>query len=511
MKSALKIIVPLVVLVGVVFGITFLSMYTPKPAEQTDKGNEDPEPPLRFFTSQRKWDPLSDELPNRVFPPFFEPGEGAHRAPFWFENRNPKSVLAQLKHVSCGSCSGMEVAVIPAEKSKRLIARDFEAAAVGTLPPFLDPAAAAIFRAVSAAGTAADLFHGLEWKGYEFKDTRDASFEIPPGSAERFAPQWGILNLTFKPKEHPKLPLVTQFATAVKETGKVGEARFEIFYTDVEPFYVEPTAVSVGELTDSSPPRTEDLVVYSLTRGPGRANDLKPPAVAVEIPNAAGDPGKLVAAGAAVPLSEGERRALGEKLAIDRKWPEGATVTVTAAYRVPVTVSPKVGSERLDIGLLERDLWVSVPGVSTSHGDSRKKVTLKGTVVGDVFLADGKDALDLGSFKAGAGVDRRFELYTTKPGVKLSVAKYEEKDRDGKVVRVRDHVIDNGRVADDVLKVTVEKQDRADPDREYYWVKVSVPANAQSGNFMSSYVVLDVKGQTDRRIRIPIKGGATGR
>ena len=142
----------------------------------------------------------------------------------------------------------------------------------------------------------------------------------------------------------------------------------------------------------------------------------------------------------------------------------------------------------------------------------KKKVAVKGTVTGGVQLADGKDLLDLGSFPSSSGLpEKRFEVFTTTPGVKLSVAKYEEKDRDGKVIRTRDYVMDNGRPADDTLKVSVEKQDRADPDREYYWVKVTVPPNAMSGNLISSYVMLDVKGQVDRRIRIPIKGGTSGR
>lgn len=507
MKSALKVIVPLAVLVGLVFGVTFLMQYKPPDPSDADTTGPASEPPLRFFTSERKWEPASDDLPNRAFPAFVEPGEADQFAPFWFENRNTSPVVMQLKSVSCSSCSGGALAALPPDKTKKLITADLDSVRAGALA-LADPAGLAVFRAVTTAHAAADLFTGLSWQAYAFKDNPHATFEVPAGTPDPLAPQWGILNLTFKPRANPPLPLSARFATLVKGTPHAGDAEFRIWYHSVAPFFVEPAALNVGTFDDDTPPRTESIMVYSLTRGPGQPADLPPPAVTIDIPGTGGDPGKLVAAGTPEPLSEADRLELGEQLAKARKWPEGQIVHVPAAYRVPVTVTPKRGAERLDIGLLERDLWVTVPGVP----DVRNKVALRGTVTGDVHLADGKDAIDLGSFKASAGLpERRFELYTTRPGLRLSVAKYEEKDRDGKVVRVRDYVIDNGRVADDVLKVTVEKQDRADPDREYYWVKVSVPPNAQSGNFVGSYVVLDVKGAADRRIRIPIKGGAVGR
>src|SRR5262245_53389483 len=58
MSSTLKIAVPVFLLMAVIFGITFFAQYTPKPPEQTDgPGQESNEPPLRFFTSARGWDP----------------------------------------------------------------------------------------------------------------------------------------------------------------------------------------------------------------------------------------------------------------------------------------------------------------------------------------------------------------------------------------------------------------------------------------------------------------------
>ena len=42
-------------------------------------------------------------------------------------------------------------------------------------------------------------------------------------------------------------------------------------------------------------------------------------------------------------------------------------VRVTAAYRVPVRITPEAGGDRLDIGLLEREVWVSVQGANAAE------------------------------------------------------------------------------------------------------------------------------------------------
>ena len=96
------------------------------------------EPPLRFFTSARHWDPPSTKsehrphpllapsgdpqnpdptsfsLPDRLFQGVYEPSQDhLRRTQFWFENRNSKPVTMQLKGLSCGSCTGGRVAAIP--------------------------------------------------------------------------------------------------------------------------------------------------------------------------------------------------------------------------------------------------------------------------------------------------------------------------------------------------------------------------------------------------------------
>src|SRR4051794_37113525 len=73
LKSALKIAVPLVALVAVVFGITYMMQYVPSVDPKDLKNTKPPEgesgePPLRFFTSTRHWDPPSPKAEYRPHP-----------------------------------------------------------------------------------------------------------------------------------------------------------------------------------------------------------------------------------------------------------------------------------------------------------------------------------------------------------------------------------------------------------------------------------------------------------
>src|SRR5262249_52697190 len=68
-KGTLKLLIPIVALVGVVFGITFFSQSTP-PSEDgaATKKPEGGDSPLHFFTSTRRWDPPSFPPPTPYQP-----------------------------------------------------------------------------------------------------------------------------------------------------------------------------------------------------------------------------------------------------------------------------------------------------------------------------------------------------------------------------------------------------------------------------------------------------------
>ena len=500
MKSTLKTLVPLALLFGVVFGVILVVQYTPKPPDDpsgsgASGGNE---PPLRFFTSTRKWDPDSESLDDQVFTGFFEK-DSKGSAEYWFENRNDSPVAVQLKSVSCSSCSDGWLAPLPPETTRGIL----QMSAISCLP--MGPVS---FLPVGMAGPAAGIEPTrLERQSHEFKSS-DWTFTVPKANnADRWSPQWGILSLNFKAGVRQELTAV--FTSQVKGTPQFTDNEFRIQYVTANAFEVPSAEIQAGDLTDSTGAKAYEFVLFSATRGPDTAEKLGTPSVKVMMPAGAGDPGPFVTVG--VPVAVPAEQLAGVLAEFVRKLPKGPNgeeprVRVRSAYRVPVVVTPKVGDQRLDIGVLERELWVAC-------GDAQPRlVRVKGTVHGGMWLSAGKD-IDLKSFKYQSGLpEARIELVTDSPTaeVVLSKTEVEERDAGGDSRKVwRDHVVVNGKVAPDVLKVSVERQDRKDTDRGYFWIKLTVPPDTLQGQFTNSYVVVEIKGPNPRRFRIPVKGSGT--
>lgn len=472
MKSTLKILVPLVVLVGVVFGVTLLTLYKQPDDTKTPGDGKDPDrstgaAPLRFFTSTRQWEPTSENLSNRYFPGFFEKGTEAKTA-FWFDNPNDRAVVVQLKGVSCSACSGGSLAPIPPEAVRNML----QMLAVTSLPLGLAPAPP-----VGMAGAWAHTRSTLEWQSHKFAAT-DWHFKVPAANPDdRWSrTQWGIMELNFS--TGGKQSLDVTFGSQIVETSQYAEDKFVINFGVVNPFEVHPGAIDVGEFTETSRPQTPEFLVLSSTRGPGTAlGELPPPACAIRMPGGAGDPGKLVTVEKPIPIPPDVCEALAEKLS-----PAGGAgkLKITSGYRVPVRITPEAGGDRLDIGLLEREIWVTV-GVP---GAAERQVRLRGVVRGGVWVSEGKEVV-LGTFKGRRGQEKSVRLTTEKPGMDLAVVA--------------------GQCEPDFLDVALKKLPD-DPDRGYYQLTVKVPPERKYGPIVNGLVVLEIKGPKPQRIRIPVTG-----
>ena len=500
MKSTLKTIVPLVLLFGVVFGVILVVQYSP-PKEDPRLDPMAPgsgEPALRFFTSARRWDPESDVLEDREFPGYFEK-DTRGTALFWFENRNDKPVAMELKSVSCSSCSDGWLAPIPPETTRAIL----QMSAISALPQGLISGLP-----LGMVGPAAMTEPTrLERQSHEFKST-DWFFKVPEAkNTDGWSPQWGILALNFKAGQRQELTAV--FRSQIKGVSQYDENEFRIAYVTANAFEVPVNEIVVGDLTDTSGDKSYEITIFSATRGPGTPEQLGTPSVRVMMPAAAGDPGPFVSVGTPIPILGADLdayiKAMPARLG---KAPEGGPlkVRIRSAYRIPVFVRPKVGDQRLDIGALDRELWIAC-------GDaSPRLVKVKGMVQGGMWLAKG-DELDLKLFRFQAGVpEAKFELLTDNPSaeVVLSKTEVEERDAKGETVKVtKDHVVVNGKVAPEVLKVTVERQDRKEADRGYYWIKATIPPDTHQGQLVNSYVMVEIKGPNPRRFRIPVKGSGT--
>src|SRR5207249_6579393 len=161
-----------------------------------------------------------------------------------------------------------------------------------------------------------------------------------------------ILELNFQAKPPgTKAPILTEFGSRVEGTDQVGVDRFTIMYESVLGFEVDRTQIAIGELSETSSPQTYELLVFSSTRD-------KMPALTVRVlmpTGVAGEPGGFISTGSPVAAPEEELERLAESIAMKA----GRPGRVRSAFRVPVTVKVKDGDRRLDIGQVERVIWIT--------------------------------------------------------------------------------------------------------------------------------------------------------
>ncbi|MBX9585504.1 MAG: hypothetical protein K2X87_34795 [Gemmataceae bacterium] len=474
MSSVLKYAVPLAVLVGVVFAVTYFSRYTPTDDGPPgfvlqEKGESAPGKPLVFFTTARRWNPQSPSLPDRAFPGFFpiDPvrPQVAH---FWFENRNTEPVTLQLKGVSCSACSGGRVAPLPAEATRLLL----QVSAASLLPQGLTTGLAG----AGMVGPAARLFSApdaLPWQGYTFSEHRgdfsQVRYTVPgAANADGWSPQWGILELNFKVGENPSLPLTADFLSRVGTTEQVGADRFSIHYRPSKPLEVDRQAIDLPELSTSAPVQTGEFVVFSPVN-----EGSTPPTVRVDLaPGATEEVGEWVTAGPPVRLAPAELEALAARLTEMSKEP----FRVASGYRVPVVARVKVGDRPADIGRLERTVYVT-------DGAESREVRVKAGVRGPVYLTGEAKEVAFGTFRGAAGAAATYELTTEAPGTELAWVP--------------------GETVPKYLTVELTRQpDRGDYGR--YKMRVTIPKGELAGELTGGVVVLEAKGPTRQRIRIPV-------
>ena len=494
MKSTLKVVVPLVALVGVVFGITYITMYTP-PKEDTDKdkntskrGSKKNEPPLVFFSSTRGWDPprlagkyrdlpmlapsalepptddpmkFNFTLQNRLFQGIYEiDPDTRRRTQFWFENRNAEPVTMQLQGVSCMACTGGNVAAIPPEVTRNL----FQHTALSMLP--LGPFNGLSLGLVQPAASLSQL----QWTRYEFKDHPHATYHIPAGTSDPWAPQWGILELAFKVQGERKEPLRAAFATKVDGTTRESINQFAIMFLVSPECLLSRTTIDVGKLDPLSGNRDYDFLVYSATRGPGAEfGELPVPSCIVQAPGG-GDTVEFLQVSKPRRIPDADLVDIANEL----------KTRVRSAYKITVTVRPNVGEKRMDIGLFERTLSVTAGAVT-------QQVVVRAMVSGGVWLEGDRTEIDLGDFRGKVGLRRSSaDLITEKDNLELVLVK------------------DECRPAK--FTYELEKQP-ARGGRGHYKLLISIP----SGQFgkVRGEAVLEVKGPTPQRMRIPVIGSGS--
>jgi len=528
LRSALKLAIPVVALIGVVFGITFFAQYAPPTKDENlDGKGGTTDPPLRFFTSARSWNPPSflppvfraytktfdldyrglpllapSALPSqaddpfkfspqdRAFPAFYEPRSDSsglpHTASFWFENTHQQPVSMKLKYVSCGACSGGRVASISPDVTRQIL----QMSRVSILPQGLFTGLA-----TGMLGPAANLDEQrLEWQKYVFRDHPDAVYTVRGAgeNADGWSPQWGILQLQFSVGAVGFKKLEVHFDSAVEGSHQYEPNRFIIVTEGTYPFELTRSAIELGELTERSEPRQFEVIAYSSTRGhsrtgPGDMGDFAPPTAVVRMPQAqGGDPGKFIQVSPPERISDAELGRVSDLITEMSK--RQRFVRVEGAYRYTVTVNPRLADSSIDLGVLDREIRFAI-------GDGEPRVLrVTGMVSGSVWLDNNLHEIVMPNAPINEGFTKSFKLITARQDLGLELLKDQW----------RPHY----------LGIKLEKD--ANPptaDRGYYSLTVTVPSSKQNAavrpGTWSGEIVLEVKGPTNQRVRIPVKGRIT--
>jgi hypothetical protein len=485
-SSPLKVLLPMVMLVAVVFGVTFFAQYAPRENKDDDRGGSRKgtakSDPLRFASGDRRWepdlvtDPIKSNLPNWIFPGFYEVGARNH-ASFWLENRNPTPISFKLAGASFTNGSnfrGGKLAAIPPDVTDQLIMTSiisgFPQGLVSALP-------------LNVAGISPKLAPDrLNWQEFEYSERSVVEYKVPaaPAANQFFSYQWGILDLQFEVSTPGPKGLRVSYAVKKEGDDAVEGANLLIVLEAVDPFEVATRQISIGEWKDSSDPGTFDFYVFSSTRGPKKAGlanreDLVPPTAEVKMPGGGGQPGPFITVSKPERVPDSELNKVFEEVNASLKKP----TRIEAAYRYTVTVRPIVGDERADIGPFERDVVLDIPGLS-----ARKSIRFKGMVRGSAWLDNDRTDIDLPSYRDANGIEQTIRIITENRNAEMELLRSE--------------------CGPKFLDLQLNKLPAA-ADRGYYELKVRVPKNSQTGSWNGS-IVLQLKGAARQRIVIPIRG-----
>ena len=487
MNSGVKTVLILLLLGGVVFGVTVIASYTggfQQVAPGDDPSGEAGGPvgePLVFALTEVGYDPLSTDADwgnyKRAFPGFYEVSPELNYQTFWFQQPHKKEVRVAVKGRSCSACTSARIGTLPADPLGEYVRQVRE----GKVPPPIGPAEA-LTASLLAAGVSVNK--QVQWQEFDFDHT-DKVVTLPAAGPD--GPRVGLFQMIYKVTVIGPKTLDAYVAMSVGDSP-TAQMKLSVASYGMPGFRLLPAdgKVQFGDLPEGMPPRSLDLICWSATRrlaGPGRT--LPPPAVAVS----PSDP--FVEVGTPVAIPEADLGKVAAALEVDKVLPP-----VLSAYRVPVTVhrfrppaAPAGTPAEPDVGPFERQVAFIVPGEQASQ-----TVTLSGTNTGLVALADAK-LLDLESFPSRTGKpEKAFNLVSDRPNLKLTVAADECKPR----------------------FVTVRLGEPEDGGSRRRWrLTLSVPADAGLGEFPADSVVVFLADTGDgppRRIKVPLKGRAhTGR
>jgi hypothetical protein len=475
MKSITRVVLPILLVIGVVFGITVLVNYSAEDAgpdgSSDSKGTgKTVEPPLKFFTL-RAVSSTPESTPKHLW--FWDP-EVETNSPghfeFWCHNRHSEPVSVRVPHTNC-ECAGVEMSVVPPDAYQDYLI----ASALAGSPLCAAPSPMAVLAHLG-------LDRRLNWvplnKKHEIQD------QTIPAADAKSGPQFALIKLAWtgganSGRKGITAELYASLGKAVPSHTQLGVETnvvpsFSVVRRDGPNSWSATREVTVGELRENGVSKhtvylasnTRSFLLLSL--------DLDPsdPCVTWTEPVPVSDQELL----SARQFSAGEDQPL-------RRVKCMYKTEVTVREKTEVEVSGRKAVRQLDLGPFDRKLRIAA--ANGGFWD----IKVQGRVLGDVnFLSGGEGGrIDLGnSFPVDQDRSRDVVILAERPGLEFEL--------------VEDEIVPN------FLKVKLIAQEPVNGQNQYR-LRVTIPKNSLYGALPeNSVVVLKTKDPTPRRLRLPVRG-----
>ncbi|HKB00743.1 MAG TPA: hypothetical protein VKD90_00925 [Gemmataceae bacterium] len=486
MRSFTRIVLPILLVAGVVFGITFIQVYSPE-EERNEPAGPGPSSkpgtqglPLKFgvFRAAAPREERNEQGPLplpahllhlKYWNPDLEVGAAGHYD-FWCQNRHPTPVSVRVPAVNC-QCAGVELAVVPPDAF-----RDYAVGSALAGGPFC-PAPGPVAALAQVA-----LNRRLTWE-HLYRDG-DQVERVVPGAEPAAATQFALVRLGWTGKAiGPKgisaevyfnlqgnpTPAHQQLSADINVVPA-----FDIVRRDGPTRWWPARDAQVGDLREDAV-ATQEFYLYSSTRAHpvySVAGDATDPCVTWTAP---------------VPASREEWNSLLDFVSrIDDR--EKQIRPPKSLYKVQVNVRERAKvpgtdeSRQLDLGPLERRLTVSA-----ADGGS-VPVAIRGRVFGEVTILTGADTgkVDLGnSFPADQDRTKYVVLLADRTGLDLKLLDAE--------------------TTPNFLKVKLEPLEPRPDGRKQWKLQVTVPKGSLYGALPPNSAVI-LQTNTPRRFRLPVVG-----
>jgi hypothetical protein len=463
MKSHTQTLLLVVVLVGLIGGVTFVRNWISSKATTV---GPTPDPGKEIWI----------KFPSTVAGGSreFEAQLPGHHD-FEFENDNPETVELGLDSKNC-RCSEVEALILSAEEQKKIEREKALAEVAGVLEAPACPLQVLGHLAGMNDVERRFLERADHWQSLLGKEESKAAAVETVASVP--AQAHGYVRLTWRGKKPGFQKLIATVWTQRPGDPKTRGGRVELTVPvhSLAPIRVHPETVQVPDLKPNQTFKF-DCYCFSSTRSEFKLLEAKEetdnPCFQCTVTHLNG------------PEFDKAVSTLREVPALN----SGAPVLVLCAYRISVTVHERLPNNgpQLELGPFARKLLLATDQEEYQY----LPVAVNGVVRGEVTVGtdESRDKIVLKTFDSARGASATVPVETTIPGLKLAIQSWEP----------------------DYLVVSLDQRVGQGPEGGARWdLKVTVPRSRAVGPMPeNSAVILKTGSEPPRMIRVPIKGRAT--